>query len=47
MNEIKNRFYFQSNELLQEDIFEWNIENWNGLIPEKKSELFNLCGLNW
>lgn len=47
MNIIKQIFKFEKNEFLMEDIFEWNIENWNGLKPENSSKTFNLCGLNW
>ncbi|ORY05309.1 hypothetical protein LY90DRAFT_519349, partial [Neocallimastix californiae] len=33
--------------LLSEDIFEWDIENWKGLKNENTKENFKLCGLNW
>ena len=44
---MKLKFKISNEDLFLEDIFEWNIENWNGLPHEKESEIFNLCGFSW
>jgi len=47
MEEIKKSFKITNEDLINEDIFEWNIENWKDLKNENESETFELCGLNW
>ncbi|OUM56118.1 hypothetical protein PIROE2DRAFT_19427 [Piromyces sp. E2] len=47
MIKLKGLFNFPRDNLLEEDIFEWNIENWEGLTHETTSKIFKLCGLNW
>lgn len=34
-------------DILYEDIYEWNIENWGDLKLETTSEIFKLCDLSW
>ncbi|KAG4091544.1 hypothetical protein H8356DRAFT_1278918 [Neocallimastix lanati (nom. inval.)] len=47
VKKLKEKFGFPDEDLLYEDIYEWNIENWKELSNENKSETFKLCGLNW
>jgi len=44
---FKDKFQLSDENLLYEDIFEWDIENWKGLKNENTKENFKLCGLNW
>jgi len=47
MTIFKVNFQLSDENLLSEDIFEWDIENWKGLKNENTKENFKLCGLNW
>lgn len=44
---FKQIFDFPNDQLMYEDIFEWNIENWKDLAYEVSSKTFKICGLNW